>query len=473
MDGDDGGWVRRALPGFFSPLEVAASVPTTMARAAELAAAGAPEGATVVTEEQTEGRGRLGRAWVAPPGSSLLLSVVLRPPLPREAVWLTVAAAAVALAGAVDEVAPKAAPAGLKWPNDLELGGRKAAGLLAEAHLEGERLAAVLLGMGVNVGQEAADFPPEVAAAATSVRLAAGAPVDRADLLAAWAGRFLAGYADLCAGRPGPGAGRLPVAPAHRRPAGPGRAPGRRPGGRHRRRPDPDRRPGRPDGLRRPGRGPGRRRPPPAPGPAPSGWAVRRPLYIRRCRRSIPRCCAGPAAPGRRSPRSAACATAARPGVCAPPRAGAGPGAGRATGRRRRGPRGAAHRVAALGWPPGTASRRHGCSPPRSAAAGRWSWSSRWPGQRHPGRAPAAGCGLAGPRPRSTLSPWPRPGAAPARPADRQRGLRRPCAAREPRPPSAGGRGRVATPPAGSPRCSSTATSGRATPSGTGTPSPG
>jgi BirA family transcriptional regulator, biotin operon repressor / biotin---[acetyl-CoA-carboxylase] ligase len=203
MDDGDGGWVRRALPGFFTPLEVAASVPTTMARAAELAAAGAPEGATVVAEEQTQGRGRLGRAWVAPPGSSLLLSVVLRPPLARESVWLTVAAAGVALAEAVDAVAPGPAPAGLKWPNDLELGGRKAAGLLAEAHLEGDRLAGVLLGMGVNVGQGAGDFPPEVAERATSVGLAAGAPVDRAGLLAAWAGRFLAGYAELCAGRPG------------------------------------------------------------------------------------------------------------------------------------------------------------------------------------------------------------------------------------------------------------------------------
>jgi BirA family transcriptional regulator, biotin operon repressor / biotin---[acetyl-CoA-carboxylase] ligase len=197
------GWVRDALPGFFSPLEVAASVPTTMARAAELAAAGAPEGATVVAEEQTEGRGRLGRAWVAPPGSSLLVSVVLRPPIAREAVWLTVAAAGVALAGAVDAVAPGAAPAGLKWPNDLELHGQKAAGLLAEANLDGDRLAAVLLGMGVNVTQGAGDLPPGVAGRATSVALAAGAPVDRGELLAAWAGRFLDGYQDLCAGRPG------------------------------------------------------------------------------------------------------------------------------------------------------------------------------------------------------------------------------------------------------------------------------
>jgi BirA family biotin operon repressor/biotin-[acetyl-CoA-carboxylase] ligase len=197
-------WARRALPGFFSPLEVAASVPTTMARAAELAAAGEPEGATVVAEEQTEGRGRLGRVWVAPPGSSLLISVVLRPPVAREAVWLTVAAAGAALAGAVDEVAPAAGRAGLKWPNDLELGGRKAAGLLAEARLEGDRLAAVLLGMGVNVAQGAGDFPPEVAGRATSVSMAAGAPVGRAGLLAAWARRFLDGYAELCAGRPGP-----------------------------------------------------------------------------------------------------------------------------------------------------------------------------------------------------------------------------------------------------------------------------
>jgi BirA family transcriptional regulator, biotin operon repressor / biotin---[acetyl-CoA-carboxylase] ligase len=214
------GWrerVRAALPGFFEPLEVVASLPSTMARAAELAAGGAAEGATVLAEEQTAGRGRLGRAWVAPPGSSLLLSVVLRPPLPREAAWLTVAAAGVALAAAVEEVAarppvdqgaslePPGPPAvGLKWPNDLELGGRKAAGLLAEAHLEGQRLGWVVLGMGVNVTQGREDLPPELADRATSVALAVGAPVDRAALLAAWGGRFVDGYRHLAAGQPGP-----------------------------------------------------------------------------------------------------------------------------------------------------------------------------------------------------------------------------------------------------------------------------
>jgi BirA family transcriptional regulator, biotin operon repressor / biotin---[acetyl-CoA-carboxylase] ligase len=217
---DVGEWaeaVRGALPGFFAPLEVVASLPSTMARAGELAAAGAPEGATVVADRQTEGRGRLGRGWVAPPGSSLLLSVVLRPPLPREAVWLTVAAAGVALAGAVEAVAARAVPAdrgasleppgpavGLKWPNDLEVDGRKAAGLLAEAHLEGQRPSWVVLGVGVNLAQRREDFPPELAGRATSLALALGAPVDRAALLGAWAERFLDGYRQLAAGEPGP-----------------------------------------------------------------------------------------------------------------------------------------------------------------------------------------------------------------------------------------------------------------------------
>jgi BirA family biotin operon repressor/biotin-[acetyl-CoA-carboxylase] ligase len=93
---------------------------------------------------------------------------------------------------------------GLKWPNDLELGGRKAAGLLAEAHLEGQRLGWVVLGMGVNVAQRREDLPPQLADRATSVALAVGAPVDRAGLLAAWAGRFVDGYRHLAAGEPGP-----------------------------------------------------------------------------------------------------------------------------------------------------------------------------------------------------------------------------------------------------------------------------
>ena len=209
--------VRRALPAFFEPLEVASVLPSTMLRAAELATRGAPEGATVVADAQTAGRGRLDRTWSAPPGTSLLLTVVLRPPLAGADAWLAAAAAGVALVDAVREVlagpatgggAPARAargfgmvPAvGLKWPNDLLVGGRKAAGLLAEARVAGGRLEWVLLGMGVNVGQGPDGFPPGLAGQVTSVTLAAGAPVDRAGLLRAWAGPFLARHAALAAG---------------------------------------------------------------------------------------------------------------------------------------------------------------------------------------------------------------------------------------------------------------------------------
>ncbi len=196
--------LRAALPPFFNPLEIVERVPTTMARAAELAAAGAPAGTTVVAEEQTEGRGRLGRSWVAPPGTGLLVSVLLRPPLLTSELWRVTSLAGVALVDAIRELAgerPVHPRVGLKWPNDLLLDGRKAAGLLAEAGAVGGRPAWVALGMGVNVSQTRDDFPGEVADRATSVALATGAPVDRAELLGAWGRRFEEGYGCLLAGQ--------------------------------------------------------------------------------------------------------------------------------------------------------------------------------------------------------------------------------------------------------------------------------
>jgi BirA family biotin operon repressor/biotin-[acetyl-CoA-carboxylase] ligase len=205
--GDYQAAVRRALPPFFAPVEVAASLPSTMVRAAELAAEGAPEGATVVADAQSAGRGRLGRGWLAPPGSSVLLTVVLRPRLDPEQAWLTLAAAGVALVDAtaalLAEAAARPPMVGLKWPNDLLVGGRKAAGMLAEARSEGRRLEWVLLGMGVNVGQQAGDLPAELAARATSLGLAAGGEVDRVALLGAWGQRFANGYRALAAGEAG------------------------------------------------------------------------------------------------------------------------------------------------------------------------------------------------------------------------------------------------------------------------------
>lgn len=142
-----------------------------------LLAAGEPEGAVVATDEQTEGRGRLGRRWEAPPGTSILCSVLLRPQVEtaRLPELSLVAGRAVAAAiAARTGLAPE-----LRFPNDVLVATRKVAGILAEAS-EGR----VVLGIGVNVGQTAADLPADARTTATSLRVEAGAPVPRAPLLA-------------------------------------------------------------------------------------------------------------------------------------------------------------------------------------------------------------------------------------------------------------------------------------------------
>jgi BirA family biotin operon repressor/biotin-[acetyl-CoA-carboxylase] ligase len=136
----------------------------------------APEGAVAVAEEQTAGRGRLGREWSAAPGTSILASLVLRPsvPVPQLPELSLVAGAAIAKAvGEAIDVEPT-----VKFPNDVLLDGRKTAGILAEAG-DGR----VVLGIGVNVNQRREELPPEVRA--TSLRLVAGRELDRAALLAA------------------------------------------------------------------------------------------------------------------------------------------------------------------------------------------------------------------------------------------------------------------------------------------------
>jgi BirA family biotin operon repressor/biotin-[acetyl-CoA-carboxylase] ligase len=145
----------------------------------DAARSGGPDGLVVVADVQTAGRGRLDRAWEAPPGSSLLVSVLLRaaPATPARVVM----AAGLALAGAVAEVAG-VAPA-LKWPNDLVVGDRKLAGLLAEA--DGD---ALVVGAGCNVNWSA--FPPELSATATACNLEAGHAVDRDALLDAYLDAF-------------------------------------------------------------------------------------------------------------------------------------------------------------------------------------------------------------------------------------------------------------------------------------------
>jgi BirA family biotin operon repressor/biotin-[acetyl-CoA-carboxylase] ligase len=135
---------------------------STNDEAARWADQGAPDLALVVAEEQTAGRGRAGRSWHTPPGAALALSLILKPPFPGvlDAQGLSarltgLGALAVSQALSQDyHLETK-----IKWPNDVLLGGRKVAGILVEAHWQGDQIAAVILGIGVNVGYES--VPPE------------------------------------------------------------------------------------------------------------------------------------------------------------------------------------------------------------------------------------------------------------------------------------------------------------------------
>jgi BirA family biotin operon repressor/biotin-[acetyl-CoA-carboxylase] ligase len=141
------------------------------------------EGVVVFAEAQTRGRGRLGRKWLSAPGKGLWFSVLLRPRLQPEVATQVTIAAATALARAIrteTELRPE-----IKWPNDILIGGRKAAGILTELSAELDSVKYVIVGIGVDVNQTPADFPPELRKLAVSLRMARGQPLDRAGLAAA------------------------------------------------------------------------------------------------------------------------------------------------------------------------------------------------------------------------------------------------------------------------------------------------
>lgn len=140
-----------------------------------LAQTGAADGLVLLAERQTAGRGRRGAVWFSPAGESLAFSVLVRPQEPK-ALWPRLAlAAGLALAEAAESCGIQA---GIKWPNDVWIRGKKVAGILVEA---GADFAVVGIGLNVNT----LDFPPEVSEIATSLRLEAGAPLPLPEVLAA------------------------------------------------------------------------------------------------------------------------------------------------------------------------------------------------------------------------------------------------------------------------------------------------
>jgi BirA family biotin operon repressor/biotin-[acetyl-CoA-carboxylase] ligase len=166
--------------------------------AAHLAELGADEGTAVVAETQTAGRGRHGRTWFSPAGAGLYASIILRPAEERppgnpSSMGLLTLAAGVAIAEAVR--VSTGLPAEIKWPNDIMIGRRKLAGILAESAGHAGAMPFVVLGFGVNL--QVAAYPAELAIRATSIEAETSRPADRAqvfsEILAALAER----YADL------------------------------------------------------------------------------------------------------------------------------------------------------------------------------------------------------------------------------------------------------------------------------------
>ena len=136
---------------------------STNTRARELAAAGAPHGTVVTADEQSDGRGRQGRAWTAPPGGALLYSALVRP-LGERHLALPLAVP-LAVAEAAEELAP-GVECGVKWPNDVLVGRRKLAGVLIEAR---PRDGWAVVGVGLNLTIAPDQFPPELRDTATSL----------------------------------------------------------------------------------------------------------------------------------------------------------------------------------------------------------------------------------------------------------------------------------------------------------------
>jgi BirA family biotin operon repressor/biotin-[acetyl-CoA-carboxylase] ligase len=169
---------------FGRKLKVFAEAESTQRLAHDWVREGAPEGAVVVADRQTAGRGRMGRQWHSPPGKGLWFSMVLMPRLNVGRVPQLTLVAAAALCRSLRR--ETGLDIGIKWPNDLLIRGRKCCGILIESIAEDERLQYAVAGIGLNVNLDAADFPPDLRETATSLSIEAGAAFDRERLFASF-----------------------------------------------------------------------------------------------------------------------------------------------------------------------------------------------------------------------------------------------------------------------------------------------
>ncbi len=160
-----------------------------------------PHGLVVIADSQTRGRGRLGRKWESPPAGNIYLTVVLVPGFDHQDIPLLSLAAPVAAARAIHQTT--GLDPSIKWPNDIEISGRKAGGILIEARRDNRQRMIVAAGIGINVNSPVHSLSRETSSIATSIQQALGRPVDRIVLIAALLAEFEKNYKFLLNGNKG------------------------------------------------------------------------------------------------------------------------------------------------------------------------------------------------------------------------------------------------------------------------------
>jgi len=161
-----------------------------------LARGGSPEGTLVIAEEQTRGKGRLGREWHSPPGLGLWFSIILRPDIAAYQSSTVSLAVALAVAGVIRD--SYGVDARIKWPNDVLVGPKKICGILTEAEFCEDSVEFVVVGAGINVLQGEIDFPDELRDIATSIAIESQSEVDRVDVISRVLRAVEEKYGHLC-----------------------------------------------------------------------------------------------------------------------------------------------------------------------------------------------------------------------------------------------------------------------------------
>lgn len=164
------------------------SLDSTQSVAHRLAEQGAVEGTLVLAEQQTAGRGRMGRSWHSPKGKGVWMSLVLRPRIPVHFTPQLTLLVAVALCRTIRKIEPL--PVAIKWPNDLLIEGKKISGILLESSAEDERLKYVIAGVGISVNLREDDYPDELREIGTSLRIASGKEWSRTELIQSFLEQF-------------------------------------------------------------------------------------------------------------------------------------------------------------------------------------------------------------------------------------------------------------------------------------------